>query len=67
MKKDLFKIGAMSFIAALLFIFNPVQDYEINAKLASMCVDNPQMPCEKVVDYCEQSLREGFECYIITE
>lgn len=65
MKSDLLKIGTMSFIAALLFIFNPVQDNEINAKLAHMCIDNPQMPCEDVVNYCEQSLKEGHECYII--
>lgn len=67
MKKDLLKIGIVSLIAATLFYLNPVQDSEIDARLSNMCLDNPQIPCEYVVDYCEQNLRKGIKCYIISE
>lgn len=37
----------------------------VSFKLGLLCQDNPQMECSEVVDYCQESLERGRDCYII--
>lgn len=55
-------------VVGLSIAFNHYRptDTEINAKIAVLCQDHKEIPCDKITSYCRQSLAEGHECYLNT-
>ena len=57
-------IIALMILATVGFATTP-NAQAVKFQLAVLCQDNPQHSCEKIVDYCMESLEKGQECYII--
>ena len=64
MKKDAVLIVIVAITTGLMFYFNPVQPSEINMKLALLCQDHPEIPCEEVISHCKDALQKAQKCYI---
>ncbi len=64
-KKELLTIAFMAVTAGLMFYLNPIQPTEVNMKLSILCSENPEIPCEEIIAYCEDALYKAGECYLI--
>jgi len=63
--KELIISAIMITVIVLAFVYAPVSNTELSFKLTMLCQDNPDKDCKEIFAYCEESLRNGQECFII--
>ena len=67
MKKETLHLALVGLTASVMFLLNPIQTTEIDAKITNLCLSHPDKPCDEIRDYCIESLKQGQECYIINQ
>lgn len=65
--KDITICAVLAITAGLMFLFNPVQETEIHAKISQLCSAHRDLTCSAIADYCLPSLQVGQECYLINQ
>lgn len=66
--KSIFALALAILLVFPLFKFFsvlPISDTGANFKLTLLCEEHPEIECQEIFDYCEESIKNRRDCYII--